>query len=136
MTGLIDEVKRENSLIFETLKDIKKLGVRTKEGQAKLLSAKAELLAHLKRVDEEVYPALKRSTEKDEGLKRIMNLFEDDMKEVSSLAKSFFEKYPQGGAGIEFITDFGQLFMALKVRMALEENVIFTEYVNGRTGSC
>jgi hypothetical protein len=136
MTGLIDELKRENSLIFETLKDIKKLGVRTKEGQAKLLSARAGLLAHLKREDEEVYPALKMSAEKDESLKRIMNLFEDDMKEVSSLANSFFEKYPQGGAGIEFITDFGQLFMALKVRIALEENVIFTEYVNGQTSCC
>ncbi len=40
MSVLIEELKKEHSEIVATLKEVKELGISSKEGQAKLMTAK------------------------------------------------------------------------------------------------
>ena len=47
MTILIEELKKEHSEIVAALNEVKKLGILSKEGQDKLMSLEASLLAHL-----------------------------------------------------------------------------------------
>ncbi len=51
MSALIKESKREHSEIIETLKEIKELGVHTKEGHTTLMSLLPGLLEHLWKED-------------------------------------------------------------------------------------
>ncbi len=51
MLALIKESKREHSEIIETLKEIKELGVHTKEGHTTLMSLLPDLLEHLWKED-------------------------------------------------------------------------------------
>ena len=46
MSALIEDFKREHSEIVEAFKEVKELGVLTKEGQAKFMSLAADVLKH------------------------------------------------------------------------------------------
>ncbi|MFQ5962816.1 MAG: hemerythrin domain-containing protein [Candidatus Scalinduaceae bacterium] len=70
MTVLIEELKKEHSEIVAALNEVKELGILSKEGQVKLMSAKAHLLTHLKKEDEQLYPALRKEAEHNESLKK------------------------------------------------------------------
>lgn len=128
MAILIDELKSEHSKIVDVLNEVKGKDIRLKETQEKLLSAKAGLLAHLNKEDEKLYPVLKRAAEKDKNLQQTLDMFAKDMEDISSFALSFFDKYSQGGLGIEFAQDFGRLTATLSGRIRKEENVLFVAY--------
>ena len=67
MSKLVDELKKEHSVIVETLNKVKNLGFVSEEGQNILLAVKKNLLAHLKKEDEQLYPFLKNAAENEEG---------------------------------------------------------------------
>ena len=52
MSALIEELKREHTKIIDMLNEVKELGILSKEGQARLMSAKKCLVEHLKKEDE------------------------------------------------------------------------------------
>jgi len=52
MSALIEEFKKEHSGIIEAFKEVKELGVYTKEGHAKLSSLLPDFLDHLWNEDE------------------------------------------------------------------------------------
>ena len=60
MTILIEELKKEHSEIVAALNEVKKLGILSKEGQDKLMSLEASLLAHLEMEDDQLYPSLRK----------------------------------------------------------------------------
>ncbi len=128
MSKLVDELKREHSVIVETLNKVKSLSITSEEGQNTLLAAKSGLLAHLKKEDEQLYPVLNNAAESDAVLKRTLDTFAKDMDEISKVALEFFEKYSTGGSGIEFAKDFGRLYAALSQRISKEENIIYAKY--------
>lgn len=128
MNDLIEELKREHQLIASHLADANKLGVDTREGTLSLMKAKSALLAHLKKEDERLYPVLRRAAQKDRRLQWMLELYAQDMEEVSSAAVVFFQKYENGGKGIEFIRDFGTLLARLKIRIRNEEGELYREY--------
>src|SRR5688572_12625716 len=128
MSKLVDELMKEHSLIVELLTEVSNLGITTKEGQNKLNSAKDKLLAHLKKEDEQLYPALNKAGEADPKLKGYINTFAKDMEGISKAAVGFFAKYEQGGSGDEFVRDFGEIVATLKMRIRKEENFLYKEY--------
>jgi len=99
-----------------------------KESQDILISAKANLLAHLKKEDRDLYPVLKKAAETNSSMKQTLEIFARDMEEISKFALQFFDKYSHGGSGIEFARDFGKLFATLTGRIRKEEDILYREY--------
>ena len=110
------------------LKQVQDLGISTKAGQDKFLSAKAGLLSHLKNEEQQFYPALIKAAENSESLRGILDIFTQEMTKVSGQVLEFFEKYAQGGSGLEFAKDFGNITALLSMRIRREENILFAEY--------
>ncbi|NJD69428.1 MAG: hypothetical protein C3F12_12750 [Candidatus Methylomirabilota bacterium] len=128
MSMLVERLKREHGLLVDTLNKVKELGVGSREGQQKLLSAKIGLLAHLKAEDGQLYPALYQEAKNNEALRRTVEAFARDMETVSKDALHFFEKYAHGGSGLEFAKDFGRLYAVLSQRISKEEKSLYPEY--------
>ena len=128
MSELVTELKNEHTFIVDTLNKAKDLVVTSKEGQSTLHAAKSAFLAHLKKEDEQLYPALKKAAENDFILKQTLIKFSKDMEEVSKAAIEFFDKYSEGSEGIEFAKDFGRLYITLSRRINKEEDVIYEKY--------
>ncbi|WP_444996005.1 hemerythrin domain-containing protein [Aliikangiella sp. IMCC44359] len=128
MAKLVDELQHEHKNIVGNLNQIKMLGVTSSEGQNKLRLVKKSLLAHLKKEDERLYPLLKSAAQSNPELKRILDMFAKDMDKISKDAMAFFDKYSNGGSGLEFAKDFGTLLAILSQRIHKEENIIYAKY--------
>ncbi len=128
MSVLIEELKKGHSEIVAILNEVKELGILSKEGQAKLLSAKAHLLRHLNKEDEQLYPVLRKKAEKNKNLKNALDLFAIDMENVSSVVQEFFDKYSRGVSGKELQKEFENLCEALDKRISNEEDILYDEY--------
>ncbi len=128
MSALIEEFKRDHAKIIAMLNEVKELGILSKEGQARLMSAKAHLLAHLKKEDEKLYPVLRKEAEDNERLKNTLDLFAMDMEKVSSVVQRFFDKYSEGVFDEELPAEFESLFAALSARIRNEEDALYKEY--------
>jgi iron-sulfur cluster repair protein YtfE (RIC family) len=128
MSVLIEELKKDHSEIVNLLKEVKELGILSKEGQAKLMSAKAHLLKHLNKEDEQLYPVLRKKAEHNEQLKSALDLCVIDMEDVSKVVQEFFDKYSRGVSGKELQKEFENLFVALDKRVRNEEDILYDEY--------
>lgn len=100
----------------------------TSHGQVLLLKAKASLLAHLKREDEEMYPTLWQGAESDSSLKKMLEAYAKDMTGVSTSVLAFFEKYEGRERETNFTNDFREVYLALTKRIISEESKLFPEY--------
>lgn len=128
MTKLVDELKSEHANLVNVLNEVKKLGITSNEGQQLLKSAKNGLIAHLQKEDRELYPQLRNAAKTDADLERTLRMFAQDMEGITTLALDFFNKYENGGSGIEFAKDFGRLFAMLGNRIGKEENILYAKY--------
>ena len=128
MSLLIDDLKKQHSEIFAELKKANDLGIITKDGQYKLLSTKAALLAHLKKEDEHLYPVLRKEAEINKHLESTLDSFSSEMENISKSALEFFEKYSDGVLDSKYVEAFETLYAALSARMKNEESVLFAEY--------
>ncbi|OGW42194.1 MAG: hypothetical protein A2010_10640 [Nitrospirae bacterium GWD2_57_9] len=127
MSELLDELKREHALMLDILDDVKRLGLSSRAGQEKFLSAKALLLSHMQKEDREFYPGLRKAAESSEDLKRTLDYFAGDMEVVSRKAKQVFDKHSSEAAGTE-PSDVTLLYMILRDRIRAEEQVLFKRF--------
>jgi hemerythrin-like domain-containing protein len=79
---MLEESKKEHSAIVNTLNNVKKLGIRSIEGQDELLSAKNSILNHMKKEDKEFYPVLRKVAKHNQRLKETLNEFDKDMARI------------------------------------------------------
>ncbi len=137
MSALIEEFKRDHAEIIAMLNEVKELGILSKEGQAKLISIKAHLLAHLKKEDEKLYPVLRKEAEDNEKLRNTLDLFALDMETVSSVVQGFFDKYsggeidgnfPRTNSAEDLSITFESFYAALTARIRNEEDALYEEY--------
>jgi len=128
MSDLIKELKNEHKIILKVLDEVKTLGIASASGQEKLLSAKDLLIAHMKKEDEQYYPALKRAAENNKDLTILLDYFIKDMEDVSKKAMCLFDKYSQGGDEADFAGDVTLLYMTLKDRIRTEEHTLFEKF--------
>jgi len=129
MEKLIEALKQEHQQIAETLHKVNELGIYSDQGKALLLESKSALISHLMREDREFYPILYEAALTDSALNRTLEIFANDMETISKTALYFFEKYKEGGEGIEFARDFGRLFSVLQMRIGREERILYPEYL-------
>jgi hypothetical protein len=123
MSVLIEDFKKEHSEIVDTLKEVKELGIFTKEGQAKLMSVKAT-----NKEDEKFYPVLWKEAVQNKKLKEELEEFAKDLEDFSRFVFGFFDKYDKGIIGTSLFLDFETLFMVLHTRIKNEENILYGEY--------
>ncbi len=128
MSVLIEELKKEHSEIVATLNEVKELGISSKEGQAKLMSAKVSLLAHIKKEEEQFYPVLRKEAKTNKELESILDLLAVGMMDTSRVALEFFDKYSRGVSGKEFPKEFENLFVVIGKRIRNEEDILFPVY--------
>jgi hemerythrin superfamily protein len=128
MSILIKELMKDHLEIVATLDEIKELGILSKKGQAKLLSVKERLLAHIKKEDEQLYPVLKKAAKNNKQLKSALDLCAIDMENVSRIVLEFFDKYSRGVSGEELQREFENLFVTLGKRIRNEEDILYDEY--------
>ncbi len=128
MSALIERFKKEHSEIIATLKEVKRLGVLSKEGQSKLISAKESLLEHLKSEDKLLYPVLRKEAEHNKELKNVLKLFAMDPEYVSRVVSEFFDKYSGGNIDEDFPVNFESLFSSISARIRNEEEALYQEY--------
>ncbi len=119
MSALIDELKKEHSEIVATLNEVKELGISSKEGLARLMTAKERLLTHLKKENEQFYPVFRKK----------LDLQAKDMKNVSRAVQEFFDKYFSGEIlDTEIQKEFENLSVALSKRIRNEEDILYEVY--------
>ena len=129
MSALIEELKKDHSEIIDTLNEVKELGILSKEGQAKLMSIKAGLLAHLKKEDEQLYPVLKKEAENNKQLESTLDLFAIDMENVSRIVLEFFDKFYRGEIpDKELQQEFKNFSVALSKRIRNEVDILYEVY--------
>jgi hypothetical protein len=130
MSALIEEFKREHSEILAILNEAKKLGILSKEGQAKLMSVKAILLEHLWNENERLYSVLWKEAEHNNDIKDLLDLFAVEMENVSIIVQEFFDKYYGGVIDEDFPREFEIFFAAISKRIKDEEEILYDEYDN------
>jgi len=128
MIKLIEELKNEHKLILDILDQVKTLGISSRSGREKLLSARDLLIAHMTKEDEMYYPELRRAAENSRDLKIMLDYFLKDMEDVSNKAMHLFSKYSQGGDEAEFAGEIKLLYVTLRDRIQTEEHVLFSKF--------
>ncbi len=128
MSVLIEGFKKEHSEFVKTLKEIKELGVHTKEGHTKLMSLLPALLDHLWNEDEQLYPVLRKAPEHNKVLKEVLSLFVNGLEAIHGEILDFIEKYSGGVIDSTFQKEYERLFDFLNRRIQYEEHVLFDEY--------
>ncbi len=128
MSNLIEELKIEHKTILDVLDEVKKLGISSKSGREKLLSARDLLTAHMTKEDEQYYPKLRQAAAYNKDLKVTLDYFVSDMESVSKKAMQVFDKYSHGGNEAEFSGEIKMLYVLLKDRILTEENTLFMKF--------
>ncbi|MHC4270626.1 MAG: hemerythrin domain-containing protein [Planctomycetota bacterium] len=128
MSELIAELKREHSEIVDGLREVKELGVLTKEGKDKLMSIRVTLLKHFEKEDEKFYPILREAAGHNMKQKEVLEVYAKDLENVSEFVFGFFDRFDKGFLGERLSRDFETLFMVVRNRMNNEEDFLFGEY--------
>lgn len=128
MSQLIDELKSDHVNLSSALCEIEKLGITTTQGQIVLAGAKAALLAHLQKEDEEMYPLLREAAKSDANLQEKLDNYAADMANVSQIVLAFFAKYEGNQQSQDFEKDFRGVYLALTKRIISEESKLFPEF--------
>jgi hypothetical protein len=128
MSPLLEELKNDHRIILDILDQIKIVGISSKVGQVKLLSAKALLIAHMKKEDEDFYSAFQKAAETNDALKRTVAYFIEDMESVSEKALRVFDKLALAASDEDIAGDLKLLYVTLKDRIRIEEDILFKKY--------
>ena len=120
MSVLIEEFKKEHSVIIEALKEVEELGVPTKEGHAQLMILTVYLLNHLWNEDQSLYPVLRKESEHNKKLKETLSSFDNSLGGIHEEMQNFITKYYKGVIDNNFQREYKRLFGALSKRIEYE----------------
>ncbi len=136
---MIEEFKKEHSVIIDTLNKIEKLDICSKEGLDTALSVQKKILTHIKKEDEKLYPVLRRAAKSNRKLEETFysyqinrgtwELIDRNMGAISDSAFHFFDNYSMK-AGNQLTMEIEWLIETLTWRIQREEIFIFTMYEN------
>lgn len=138
MTNLIPQLENEHRRLKTLLDEVKAAGVASEAGRRKLRDARQVFIDHIAREDREFYPdflraAAGRPDAERPDAERMARQFAMEMTAMSKGILDFFEKYRDGGDGLEYARDFGRLSAALFLRWRKEEDILYARYAALKT---
>ncbi|MDP6924015.1 MAG: hypothetical protein R2568_06830 [Candidatus Scalindua sp.] len=126
---MFEEIKKERTTIIDNLKNMKKLNIHSREGHLGLLSAKNDILAHIKNEDENFYPVLKKKAASNNRLKETLNAFDKDMAVISKYTLDFFESiFTEEGIDLELALE--KFIEVHTTRIKREEAILYSKCGN------
>lgn len=128
MSNLVRSLKGEHAQLKDLLDRVKALGIGTEQGQRTLRGARQVFIDHIAHEDREFYPAFLAAAAGRPDAERLATQFAAEMTAMSRDILGFFDKYKDGGSGLEYARDFGRLSAALFLRWHKEESVLYTRY--------
>ena len=112
-SDLIDELKLEHKAIFQLLDEVLDLGVESKVGRDKLITAQDLFMTHLHKEDKHVHAVLAEEEKRNPELRETMYLMHFNLRDVTNDVEKFFKKYTEEGNLDEFHEDFELINVAL-----------------------
>jgi len=128
MSDFTKELRHENYLILQTLKQAKQLTMRTLRGRRVIFDMRNDLITHLKREDEKIHAALQGAVKTNSDLEQTLAMFKNDIENTTESVIEFFRKYATDDADKELSDDFDKLFTTISKRIEKEENIFYAEY--------
>lgn len=128
MADLIASLKHEHGELKTLLERVKTLGIATEEGRRTLHAARRVFVDHIAREDREFYPAFLAASAGRPDAERMAVQFASEMTAISKEILAFFDKYRDGGQGLDYARDFGRLSAALFLRWRKEEDILYARY--------
>jgi hypothetical protein len=126
---MFEEIKKEHTVIIDNLMNIRKKSIHTREGRLELLSARKNILAHIKNEDEKFYPVLKKTAVSDSGLTETLNAFAKDMAVISKYTLDFFESiFTEEGIDLELALE--RFVEVHATRIMREEAILYAKCGN------
>ncbi len=117
----------EHAGILLALQVIRESGIGSPEGMEALRRLESRLLDHVEREEQEVYAPLRRRATTEPKLRRTLELFADDLEDVTRTVLAFFDRYRGGDPDDELPGRFGEMAATLKARVRMEETVLFQQ---------
>lgn len=129
MSKLTDELKEQHKSLVSVLGRSSETGIGSEEGRKLLFAAKDGLLAHLRKEDQELYPALNKVAEKEASIKEMLSQFGQEMGEITKEVNAFFAKYREANVNsFDFGKDLGRIIARLSMRIRREESILYPAY--------
>lgn len=128
MSNLVRSLKNEHAQLKELLDRVKALGIGTAEGRQALRGARQVFIDHIAHEDRKFYPAFLAAAAGRPDAERMAMQFAAEMTAISKDILGFFDKYKDGGSGLEYARDFGRLSAALFLRWHKEESILYARY--------
>lgn len=130
MSDLVRGLKGEHARLKELLERVKALGIGTEAGQQVLRAARQVFIDHIAHEDRDFYPAFLAAAAGRPEAERMATQFAAEMTAISRDILGFFDKYRDGGSGLEYARDFGRLSAALFLRWHKEEDILYARYAD------
>jgi len=128
MTNIVTELKLEHAELRNVLEQVRSHGIGSQAGREALHAARQLFVDHIRHEDESFYPGFREMTGGDMASGAIADKFAGEMGELGKKILDFFDKYKNGGSGMEFAMDFGRMHAALNSRWHKEEAFLYARY--------
>ncbi len=128
MDNFIKIWKADHQYILQAFDRLGEAAVGSPDWRSELFEIRDRIVNHLKMEDARLYPFFRTKAKDDPRVQCIIDLFEQEMIEISKQAVAFFGKYEQSRDLDDFISDFKTVSAALQKRIWSEENVLLEEY--------
>lgn len=128
MRRIVPQLKHDHAELKAVLEEVRQQGIGTPAGRQTLLAARALFVDHIRREDEEFYPDYRRLARQDPSRAATADQFSQEMVALGGQILAFFDKYRDGGSGIEFAVDFGRMAALLQSRWHKEEAILYARY--------
>ncbi len=132
MENIIETLKKEHLEIQDILQKVQSSSATSKENLKLIYEFSGKLMEHIKKEDEYVYPELERLAKDDVGLRVTLDMFKDEMEQISEALHGFLSKYPDASSidnnKDDFVKDLSRMIILLKNRIMKEEIIIFKQF--------
>ena len=127
-TKVVDKLREELDEIINALINFKSVGIKTKEGREVFLQIEKLYTSHLREIEEQIYPVLRKSA--DEELDRILSMVNEETTRICEFIVDFSNKLSNIAEQEEDYFDerFAFIVKLLETSFQLEEEIIFEQY--------
>jgi len=128
MRDIVSELKMEHANLRNVLETVRSHGIGTQAGRDALHAARKLFVEHIRHEDDTFYPRFRDLSRNDPTRSEIAEKFAAEMTELGAKILAFFEKYKDGGSGMEFAMDFGRMHAVLNSRWHKEEAFLYAKF--------